>query len=100
MTNSDINRLDRIEAIVESNARAIEALTANINQWQQEGQRQRARLFQTMADLANAQANFYQTQAGFYHRLEESDQRQDELSRRQGEIVEIFKLLTQQREQE
>ncbi len=29
--NSEPNRLERIEALIESNARAIEALTANVN---------------------------------------------------------------------
>ena len=47
-----------------------------------------------MADLATSQASLAQVQAGYYSRLEEVDKRQDELSRRQGEIVEILKLLT------
>lgn len=105
MTNADSNRLDRIEAIIESNARSIEALSNDLRVYQQEAQRDRARLYQSLASLANAQAelassqaNFYQTQSTFYNRLEEVDTRQGELSRRQGEIVEILKILTQQKE--
>ena len=59
--------------------------------------RDRARLYQAMADLATNQASLAQAQAGYYSRLEEVDKRQDELSRRQREIVEILKLLTKER---
>ncbi|MBC6471954.1 MAG: hypothetical protein GDA48_03285 [Hormoscilla sp. GM102CHS1] len=88
MTDYQPDRLDRIEALVESNARALEAMGDNVNKWQQESQRDRSRLYQAMTQLA-------QTQANFYERLDELDQRQDDLSRRQREIVEILKLLTQ-----
>ncbi|MBC6423432.1 MAG: hypothetical protein GDA43_20725 [Hormoscilla sp. SP5CHS1] len=88
MTDYQSDRLDRIEALVESNARALEAMGDNVNKWQQESQRDRSRLYQAMTQLA-------QTQANFYERLDELEQRQDDLSRRQREIVEILKLLTQ-----
>jgi flagellar capping protein FliD len=114
MTNADSNRLDRIETLLsqtvelirsvgqrtDSNARAIEALTNDVRTYQQEAQRDRARLYQTMAELATAQANFYSQQSALYNRLEESDTRQNELSRRQGEIVEILKILTARRERD
>ncbi|MBO1346483.1 MAG: hypothetical protein EBE86_003335 [Hormoscilla sp. GUM202] len=88
MTDYQPDRLDRIEALVESNARALEAMGDNVHKWQQESQRDRSCLYQAMTQLA-------QTQANFYERLDELDQRQDDLSRRQREIVEILKLLTQ-----
>ncbi|MBC6480891.1 MAG: hypothetical protein GDA56_27045 [Hormoscilla sp. GM7CHS1pb] len=95
MTDYQSDRLDRIEALVEkigqrveSNASALEAMSDNVNKWQQLSQRDRSRLYQAMTQLA-------QTQANFYERLDELDRRQDDLSRRQGEIVEILKLLTQ-----
>ena len=116
MSNNDNNRLDRIESLLESiavrvesiaaqqekfsqnleksnkkidsNARAIEALTEERRANEQASNRDRSRLYQAMAELSTAQANFY-------GRLEEVDQRQDQLSRRQGEIVQILKLLTQ-----
>ncbi|GBF82422.1 hypothetical protein [Aphanothece sacrum] len=114
MTYSDPNRLDRIEALIEanaraiealgkrvdSNARAIEALTNNMVANQQEAQRDRARFYQAMADLALSQVQMAETHAQFqsniYQRHEALDQRQDELSRRQQDIVEILKLLTNQ----
>lgn len=121
MTNADSNRLDRIEALIEqtvelvksvgqrtdSNARAIEALSDELRIFQVEAIRDRSRLYQSLASLANAQAelassqaNFYQTQSTFYNRLEEVDNRQNELSRRQGEIVEILKILSSRTSQQ
>jgi hypothetical protein len=114
VNNADSNRLDRIEVLLsqtvelirsvgqrtDSNARAIEALTNDVRTYQQEAQRDRARLYQAMAELATAQANFYSQQVTFYNRLEEVDNRQNELSRRQGEIVEILKILTNRREED
>ncbi len=113
MTDYQSDRLDRIEALVEkigqrvdSNARALEALTDNVNKWHQESQRDRSRLYQAMAQvtqtqtqLAQTQTQLAQTQASFYERLDELDQRQDDLSHRQREIVEILKLLTQKLQQ-
>ena len=46
MTNSDPNRLDQIEALVESNARAIEALSTN----DAESKKDRARLYEIMGE--------------------------------------------------
>ena len=66
-----------LKNLVESNARAIEALTVNVNKLA----RDRQEMYRLMANLASAQADFYQ-------RLQQTDQRQ-------GEIVEILKLLRQ-----
>ena len=109
MTQSNEDRLERIEQILErigeridslvevgekvdkridSNAKAIESLTNERKLVEEKLDRDRARLYQSMADLASAQA-------GFYSRLSEVDKRQDALSRRPGEIVQILKLLTQ-----
>lgn len=114
---SDPDRLDRIEKLIESNARSIEALSANMA----ETERDRARFYQSMADLSQEMANLAQADADtkqqmanlaremaylaqvnaetkreMYQLISNQDQRQNELSRRQGEIVEILKLITQQ----
>jgi hypothetical protein len=94
MTNSEPSRLDRIEALVESNAKAIEALSNERLEAERRLDRDRARLYQAMAELATAQANLASNQSLYYQRLEETDRKQDELSRRQGEIVQILRLLT------
>ena len=74
---------DELKNLVESNARAIEALTSNVA----EIQRERARFYGAMADLTQAQSVMYR-------RLETFDDILNQLNRRQGEIVEILKLLT------
>ena len=103
---NDPDRLDRIEALIESNARAIEAISANTAEYQ----RDRARMYQFMSDLSQTMADLAQTQAEsnkelaqsqaetkreMYRMLNNLDQRQGQLSQRQGEIVEILKLLVQ-----
>ena len=99
--NSEGDRLDRIEAIVASNARAIEALTESQN----EARKERAKLYQAMSDLAKSHATLAQSQANLaqaqadnqalmYRFLENIEQQQQQLSRRQGDIVEILQLLT------
>jgi vacuolar-type H+-ATPase catalytic subunit A/Vma1 len=94
---NDPDRLARIEALVEkigqrvdSNARAIEAISANTAEYQ----RDRAQMYQFMADLAQAEA---ETKREMYRMLGNLDRRQEQLSQQQGEIVEILKLLVQER---
>lgn len=114
MTNGNSgDRLDRIETILEnvasslveidsrinSNAKAIEASQNERREFERSLERDRARLYQSLSTLANAQAAMATThaefQSNFYSRQQELDKRQEELSRRQGEIVEILKLLQQ-----
>ncbi|MBC6423431.1 MAG: hypothetical protein GDA43_20730 [Hormoscilla sp. SP5CHS1] len=111
MTDYQPDRLDRIEAlvekigqIVESNARALEAMTDNIKKWQQESQIYRSRLDQLMAQTAQTQAQVVQTQAqvaqtqaNFYERPNELDKWQEELSRRKDKLAEIMQFLTQKK---
>ena len=100
----DSDRLDRIEALVEkigqrvdSNARAIEAISANTAEYHKD----RARMYDLMADLAQSQAELAKAQAEgkreMYRMLGNLDQRQGQLSQRQGEIVGILKLLLESR---
>lgn len=106
MTNSESNRLDRLERLLESiaqkvdsNARAIEALSNDRARYEQQAQLDRNRLYQAMTNLANAQANMATTHAEFqgniYARQQELDERQEELSRRQSEIVNILKVISE-----
>jgi DNA repair exonuclease SbcCD ATPase subunit len=118
MNYNDPDRLDRIEKLLESvgyrvdsNARAIEALASNSADYH----RDRAHLYQLMADLAQTQAetkqdyqrdraSFYQlmadlaqteleTKKDMYRLLRNLDERETELSRRQGEIVQMLHKL-------
>ncbi len=99
--NSEGDRLDRIEAIVASNARAIEALTESQN----EARKERVKLYQAMSDVAKSHATLAQTQAQLaqaqadnqvlmYRFIDNLEEQQQQLNRRQGDIVEILRLLT------
>ncbi|MDJ0719886.1 MAG: hypothetical protein QNJ54_37650 [Prochloraceae cyanobacterium] len=71
---------------INSNAKSIEALSADRKAAEERLDRDRARLYEAMADLARAQA-------GYYERLEEVD-------KRQNKIVEILRLLTERNKEE
>ena len=99
MTNSQPDRLDRLETLlesialkVESNARAIEALSNERVRYEQQAQQDRNRLYQAMTNLATAQATMASTHADFQTSIYT---RQEELDRRQGEIVNILNLITE-----
>ena len=64
-TNDKSDRLDRIEKLVESNAKSIEALSSERLASEAKLDRDRARLYESMADLASAQASLAQTQVGY-----------------------------------
>ena len=102
MSNSQENnsheRLNRIEKLVESNARTVEILVNNASEDREQWRKDRENLYESMArlassqaDLASAQASFYKTQSEFYRRLEKMD-------RRQADITEILKFLTKKAE--
>ncbi len=59
------DRLARIEKIVESNAKSIQALSDAVAQDRKEWAQDRRRVFEWMARLAAAQADFYEVQADY-----------------------------------
>jgi predicted unusual protein kinase regulating ubiquinone biosynthesis (AarF/ABC1/UbiB family) len=110
----NFDRLDRIEVLLEkigqrvdSNAKAIEAISAYTTEYQKD----RAQMYQLMADLAQTQADLAQAQADLaqaqaegkremYRMLGNLDQQQAQFSQQQAEIVQILKLLVQQKKDE
>ncbi len=86
------DRLDRIEKLVESNARTAQILVNDAQQDREQWRKDRENLYELMARLAQAQASFYQTQSEFYRRLEQMD-------RRQSDITEILKYLSKKDEE-
>ena len=78
------DRLNRIEKIVESNARAIQALADTVAQEKQ----QQKGLYEYLGRIASAIAGFYEVQADFYRHLERMDERQ-------AQIIEILNRLTE-----
>ena len=90
------DRLERIEALIESNAKSIEALTYQMNQDRDEAKqdraeikkilehqrRDRAHVFEWMARLAAAQADFYEAQAYYMTQSEQIDEKLTEILNR------------------
>lgn len=70
------DRLDRIERIVESNARAIQALADAVASDREERKRERKGLYDDLDRIASARSDFYETQADFYRHLERMEERQ------------------------
>ena len=89
-------RLERIEALVESNAKSIKALTHQMNQDRDEARqdraemkkmlenqrRDRAHVFEWMARLAAAQADFYEAQTYHMTQSEQIDEKLTEILNR------------------
>ena len=67
---------EELKKLISSNAKAIEALTKSISEMKQEGQKYRRGIYDLLARLTRAQADFYETQSDFYRRFEERNERQ------------------------
>ena len=89
--NNSNDRLDRIEKLVESNARTIQIIVNEAREDRAAWRKDRENMYELMARLAQSQADLASTQASFYRRLEQMD-------RRQADITEILKLLVHQQE--
>lgn len=70
------DRLDRLERIVESNSRSIEALTNSIAELKQEWAKDRKGIYELLARLTHSMSDFYETQLDFYRRFDQIDERQ------------------------
>jgi hypothetical protein len=86
MTDSDNQRLDRIEKLIESNAKSIEAIASSIAQDREEAKKirdtqrkDRAHIFEWMSRLAAAQADYYEAQSDYLRHVEQIDDRLTEL---------------------
>ena len=83
------DRLDRLEALVESNAKSIKALAKTVAEDRENNKKifeilrkDRAHVFEWMARLAAAQADFYETQADYLQHMEELDDKLTEILNR------------------
>ncbi len=97
--NSD--RLESIEALIKSNAKAIQALAES----DREAKKDRGKLYQIMSDLAQSHANLAQSHANLaqaqadnekllYRFMEHTEQQEEKLLKTQADIVEILKIIT------
>ncbi|CCI16795.1 MAG: hypothetical protein ACK47N_23935 [Microcystis sp.] len=82
------DRLERIEKIVESNSRAIQALADAVARDREERKQEQKGLYDYLARIASAQSDFYQTQADFYRHLERMDDRH-------AQMIEIIRQINE-----
>ncbi|WP_245927637.1 hypothetical protein [Aphanothece hegewaldii] len=116
------DRLDRLEALAEkileglaetrqrtdSNAKSIQALSDTVAQDRKEWAQDRRRVFEWMARLAAAQADFYEMQADHLSHVEKIDDRLSRLERidalrsspRRERLTDILDRLTPKPDQE
>lgn len=70
------DRLDRLEKIVESNSRSIQALSNSIADLKQEWQKDRKGIYELLGRLTHSMSDFYEIQSDFYRRFDQIDERQ------------------------
>ncbi len=81
MSDEDLKKL------IESNARAIEALTDNFSSFQKEWQKDRRGIYQLLGQLTRSMSDFYEVQSDFYRRF-------DQIEERQAKMTEILDRLS------
>ena len=74
------DRLDRLERIVESNSRSIEALSNTIAESKKEWEKDRKGIYQLLARLTHSMSDFYEIQSDFYLRFDQIDERQAKIT--------------------
>ncbi len=87
MSDEDLKKL------IESNARAIEALTDNFASFQKEWQKYRRGIYQLLGQLTCSISDFYEVQSDFYGRF-------DQIEERQAKMTEILERLSPHENQE
>lgn len=103
MSNSEENRLDRLESLAEntltelreirlglqetnqglketraianSNAKSIEALTNSLAESKKEWEKDRRGLYQLLGQLTRSRSDFYEVQSDFYNRFDKIEER-------------------------
>lgn len=81
MSDEDLKKL------IESNAKAIEALTNQVN----DSQKEKHQLYHYLGRIAAAQANMYEIQSDYYHQLASF---QEQLTKQQSQIIKILNRLS------
>lgn len=88
--NKTIDLMTELEKLIESNAKAIAALTSNI----QEMKRDRDLMYTMMRDLTDKVSSLVSSQARSYELMENLDARQNQLSNQQQQLIDILKRLS------
>ena len=87
--NNNSDRLDRIESIVESNVKAIQALSDDIG----EMKRDRDTIYSLMSELTGKMSELTGKQISTYTIMKNLDERQSQLANQQAQLIEIIKSL-------
>ena len=74
---------DDLKKLIASNAKAIEALTANISEIKEEWHKDRRAMYELLSRLARSQSDFYDIQSDFYRRF-------DQIEKREAKMLEII----------
>lgn len=74
---------DELKNLIASNAKAIEALTANISEIKEEWHKDRRAMYELLSRLARSQSDFYDTQSDFYRRF-------DQIEKPEAKMLEIL----------
>ena len=82
--------MTELEKLIESNAKAIAALTSDI----QEMKRDRDLMYTMMRDLTDKISSLVSSQARSYELMENLDARQNQLSNQQQQLIDILKRLS------
>ncbi|MEL6441690.1 MAG: hypothetical protein AAFQ80_20855 [Cyanobacteria bacterium J06621_8] len=89
MENSE-SRLKRIEAITESNAKAIQTLSSDLA----EMKRNRNSMYLLMKNLTEKMGQLTIHQARSYELIESLDNRQNQLANQQQQLIDIIKIIS------
>ena len=82
--------MTELEKLIESNAKAIAALTSDIQQMK----RDRDLVYTVMRDLTDKISSLVSSQARSYELMENLDARQNQLSNQQQQLIDILKKLS------
>jgi len=89
MSNSEENRLDRLESLAENTLTelreiksGLQALTNSLAESKKEWEKDRRGLYQLLGQLTRSRSDFYEVQSDFYNRFDKEE--------RQSRMVEIL----------
>ena len=100
---------EELKQLIQSNAKAIEALTASMaadkaerRKAYQQWEKDRNQLYQYMSRIAAAQSNFYEVQSDYYHQLATLSEKQTTFEEKQTKLeeryIELQEKISQQHE--
>lgn len=81
VTNDLVEGLKETKQRTDSNARAIEALTAQASEDRKQAEKDRKGIYLLLGQLTRSMSDFYHIQSDFYNRFDQIDSRQADITR-------------------